>query len=366
MTRAFTPERRRIATMRLAAQRIAGSTIAGSAIAGSASASPVDTVRHLLAVQAQDFPGAKWTVGLRTPGSTDAAIEAELAAATIVRSWPMRGTLHFTAAEDLGWMLSLTADRIAARAAGRHRQLGISDDDLATCRAIAERLLADGPRSRSELVAAFDAAGQPTAAQRGNHILLNLSIYGTLVFGPVTGKQQSFALLDDWVRSPRRLDRDEALAEFALRYFTSHGPATVNDFAWWASLTLTDARAGLAAVSDHLESFGDYWHAPGLTPADGVFALPGFDEFLLGYSDRSAALHSDHAERVVPGSNGMFMPTVVVDGEVVGTWKRAVTAKGVTVTSEAFGALSARHAKGFAAASARYAQFMGTTLRGAD
>jgi hypothetical protein len=142
------------------------------------------------------------------------------------------------------------------------------------------------------------------------------------------------------VPAPRELGRDEALGEFALRYFTSHGPATVRDLAWWASLTLTEARAGLALVRDRLDAFdvdgNEYLLAPGLTPApDGVVLLPGFDEYLLGYHGRSAALAAEHSEIIVPGKNGMFKPTIVVNGEVVGTWSRSI-AKGELVVETAF------------------------------
>ena len=365
MTRTYTVERRRLASLRLDAQRLADSR----------SGSPADTVRHLLALQAQDFAGAKWSVGVRTPGSTDAAVEAALASGEIVRSWPMRGTLHFVAPDDLGWMLSLTSARTIQGAAGRHRQLELTEAELQHAREVALAELAGGVvLTRDELLDRFVAAGIPVTGQRGIHIVQRLSLWAVLVFGPLragaAGKanQQTFVLFDEWVRSPRTLERDEALGEFALRYFTGHGPATVRDFAWWSSLTLTDARAGLAVARDRLDelvSDGTSYFAArdaGAAASEslhaGVLALPGFDEYLLGYQDRGAALAPEHFELIVPGKNGLFLPTIVVDGEVVGTWRRTLTTKGVAVEPQPFAPLTSGQARAFDAAIADYAAFL--------
>jgi hypothetical protein len=358
MTRAYTASRRLVSTLRLAAQGIAAPSFA----------TPGDVVRHMLAMQAQDFPWAKWSVGLRAPGVTDADVERAIADRDIVRSWPMRGTLHFAPAEDLGWMLSLTRDRMVRSAAGRHRILELDDASFALAARIAEKELTKSEViGRTALLAAFEAAGLSTAGQRGNHLLWYLNVTGLLVFGPLDGKQHSFVLLADWVRTGRPLAGDEALAEFARRYFTSHGPATDRDFAWWSSLTLTDARRGLAAVVDEFERLEVdgtvYYHRPGLEPATGTFALPGFDEYVLGYQDRGAPLAAEWASRVVPGGNGVFFPTIVVDGEIVGTWKRSVTPKHVSVEITPFATLSARSEAAARTRLQLYAKFMHKALK---
>ena len=365
MTRSYTAARRELATLRLAGQRL---------VAPPEGATPADTVRHLLGMQAQDFAGAKWSVGVRSPGSTDAAIDAALAAGEIVRSWPMRGTLHFVAPEDLGWMLRLTSARTIQSAAGRHRDLGLTEPQLELAREVATAALSGGRAlTRDALLGAFVAAGIPVTGQRGIHIVQRLALWGVLVFGPLQagapGKadQQTFVLLDEWVRSPRVLDRDEALGEFALRYFTGHGPATVRDFAWWSSLTLTDARVGLAVARDLLDQLdrdGTAYFLPrdAAAAASATLALPGFDEHLLGYQDRGAALAPEHAETIVPGKNGLFLPTIVVDGEVVGTWRRTLSAKGVSVEARPFAPLSATRARAFDAAVAHYAAFLARPL----
>ena len=371
MMRTYGAGRRELARLRLASQRLTPS---------SEGIGPADTVRHLLAVQAQDFAGAKWSVGVRTPGSTDAAIEAALAAGEIVRSWPMRGTLHFVAPEDLGWMLALTSARTIQSAAGRHRQLELTEAELEHAREVAIEALSDGRvLSRDDLLARFAAAGISTAGQRGIHTLQRLSLWGVIVFGPLqlgaAGKanQQTFVLLDEWVAAPRSLERDEALGEFALRYFTGHGPATVRDFAWWSSLTLTDARAGLAVVRDRLDELErndtSYFLARDAAAgasaqhtSSSTLALPGFDEYLLGYQDRGAALAPEHAEVIVPGKNGLFLPTIVVDGEIVGTWRRTLTTKGVAIEPQPFAPLPAARSRAFDEATARYAQFLARPL----
>lgn len=355
MTRAFNADRRRLTALRLSAQGIATRPFA----------TPADVVRHMLAMQAQDFPSAKWGVALRTVGATDADVERALADRQIVRSWPMRGTLLFTAPEDLGWILRLTRDRMVSGAAGRHRQLGLDAASFDQAATIAHDLLA-GSRvvSRTALLAAFDAAGLSTEGQRGNHLLWYLAVSGQLVFGPLDGKQHSFVLLDEWVASPRALEGDEALAEFVRRYFVSHGPATIRDFSWWSSLTLTQARRGLSIVEGELEAIDvegtTYYHSPDLQPAaKAVHALPGFDEYVLGYQERSAQLHDDVADRIVPGRNGIFLPAIVVDGEIVGTWKRSVSAKSVRLECIPFLDFPPSRRAALEKALNRYGEFLG-------
>lgn len=358
MTRAYTASRRLIATLRLTAQ----------GIDAPAFETPAEVVRHMLAMQAQDFPGAKWSVGLRTRGASDSEVEQAIADREIVRSWPMRGTLHLAPAEDLGWMLDLTRDRMVSGAAGRHRQLELDDASFALAARIAEEELSQSEViGRTALLAAFDAAGLSTAGQRGNHLLWYLSVTGLLVFGPLEGKQHSFVLSSEWIRTARPLAGDEALAEFARRYLTSHGPATDRDFAWWSGLTLTAARRGIGAVSGELERLElddtTYYHRPALEPASaGVLALPGFDEYVLGYQDRSAPLAAEWVGRIVPGGNGIFFPTLVVDGEIVGTWKRTVSARQISVELVPFAPLSARRHAAARAQLQRYARFMGKPL----
>lgn len=257
----------------------------------------------------------------------------------------MRGTLHVTLAEDLGWIISLTAERMAKSMLTRHRQLEITTPDVEKVRELSLVLLErlGGRVTRDELFAAWEQADQATKAQRGYHLLFLLCLQGTLVQGPMNseagnGNSQFFVSSEDWIKNPRTMDRGDALAELALRYFRSHGPATINDFQWWSKLMLKDIRAGLDVAAAGLATIecggASYYLAPEtaellggtVAGARSVILLPGFDEYLLGYTDRSAALAPEHAQLTVPGSNGMFKATVVTGGQVAGTWRKAQTA----------------------------------------
>jgi Winged helix DNA-binding domain len=359
---AYSPTRRRLAALRLASQRIGGSEPSTAA----------ESVRWMLAMQAQDLPGAKWSVGIRGPGTTEAAVDAACNAGEIVRSWPMRGTLHLVAAEDLGWMLELTATRALASAASRRAFLGIADADVERAREIGVASLAGGRTlTRDALLASIGAGGVRTDGQRGYHLLWYLAQTGTLVLGATEGRQQTFALLDEWVPEPRRLEHDEALGELAFRYFRSHGPATMRDLARWSGLTIRDVRRGLAVGGGtlvELELDGVTYHLAPETlaaapPAPSVHLLPGFDEYLLGYGDRSAALAPEHSRAVVPGGNGTFLPTIVADGEVVGTWRRTVKAREILVEPMPFGPLSGPVREGLVEAASGYGAFLGKPAR---
>ena len=325
-----------VGLLRLVAQRIAGPRAAG----------PVDAVRLLTAAQGQDLPGALLSVALRTESAQRGDVEAALNGGTVVRSWPMRGTLHLVAADDLPWLIDLLGPRVLAGAPARRRQLGITDDDVEKARTVAIGALSGGARLRRvDLLAALADGGVDVGGQRGYHLLWYLSQSSTLCLGPMRGNEQLFVLAGEWIPHPRRLDPDEALAELARRFFRGHGPATLKDLVRWAGLKAAEARAGLAAVRDELaclvidgvEHFLDPAtpdlladHRPA---ARGTFLLPGFDEFVLGYADRGAVLDPAFADRIAPGGNGVFRPTVVHDGRIVGTWqwtgrgaKRTVTA----------------------------------------
>lgn len=349
-----TPERRRLTALRLTAL----------GIAQPSASSPAAAVRHLLALQGQDYAGALWSIGLRTPGATAADVEAAQAAGDLVRSWPFRSTLHVVEPTDLGWMLALTGDREHAKAAGRHRQLALEVADFARAESIArERLHGGGRRERRELLAAFEEEGLSVAGQRGAHLLVRLAQSGVAV---LCG-QNTWTLLDDHVRDPRHLDREQALSEIARRFLTARGPATDRDLAWWTGLTLTDVRAAIASVDDEfdrLELDGvTYRMPPGLEEAaDGIQLLPGFDEYLLGYADRTAQLAGHPLSDVVPGMNGMFLSTIVANGEIAGTWRRTVKAKGVELAAEPWRPLSTSAQRAFDRAARRYADFLGVPL----
>ncbi|AOT02145.1 winged helix DNA-binding domain-containing protein [Arthrobacter sp. U41] len=350
--------------------------LASQGLAGSGFRSAAAAVRWMTAMQAQDLGAALWAVGQRVPGSRTGDVRGAINRGEVVRSWPMRGTLHLLAPEDLKWMLAITADRLIRGLAGRHRELGISAADVGAAGATALQLVSGGAAaSRAELFQAFERAGQPTAGQRGIHLLGILCQRGWLVQGPLAGNQQLVVAFDDWITESRALDRAEGIAEWLLRYLRSHGPATERDFAWWSGIPLTEVRAALAAVKDQLVEVTfegtSYWLSPetaalldgGVPAARSVLALPGFDEFLLGYTDRSLVLPPEHANRIVPGGNGVFRRTIVAGGQVVGTWEVSRTGGTVAVVPEPFdGVNGLRPAaqRSFELQAAKYRRFLGT------
>lgn len=297
-------------------------------------ADPVGVARHLLALQGQDYPGVLLSTALRTVGSTVADVTAALERGTLIRSWPLRGTLHLLSPDDVGWMLDLTGDRVVRASTTVRTQRGLDDAVLAAAESVVLGELSAGPRDRPELFAALQAAGIDPSGQRGYNILVWLALRQRLVVAAPRGRQQTFRAFEHAVPSPRRLERDEALGELARRYFTARGPATERDLAFWSGLPVTDVRRGIAVAADSLavaEVDGVHHysatHLGDATPAAEeetarVLLLPGFDEYLLGYTDRSPALDPVHAPAVVPGGNGMFRATVVRDGRVVGLWRR--------------------------------------------
>jgi hypothetical protein len=346
-----------LARLRLVAQRVAG----------PGAATPADAVRRLTAMQAQDHAGALASVALRTRARSRDAVEAAFRTGQIVKSWPMRGTLHLVAADDLPWLLALTAPRIVAGQRARRAQLELTDVDLERAGRLATDALRGGRElSRAGLLATWEAAGLSTAGQRGYHLIVHLAQIGTLCFGPIRDGEPQLVLLAEWVPEPRRPEREEALGELALRYFLGHGPASVKDFGRWTKLVAADVRSAVALARPALEAV----HVDGVeylmdpqtpdrlrryrTPARGVFLLPGFDEYMLGYGDRSAALPVEFADRILPGGNGMFMPTVIADGQVVGTWRRGGRGPARTLELAAFGPLPVEVTE---AARSAYAEF---------
>jgi hypothetical protein len=343
---------------RLVSQQIASPTFSD----------PGEVVRWLGAVQAQDYLAALWAVGLRTVGATEQVLERALAERRIVRTWPMRGTIHFVAPVDVRWMLELLTPRVVQRSQSRLRQLGLDAATLTASAQVVTRALEGGRRlTRPALYRALAADGIAADGARGLHILGQLAQARLICFGPHDGKQPTFVLLDEWVPPAPALSRDEALATLALRYFTSHGPATVHDFVWWSGLTVAEAKAGLGAVAAQLahatlDGQTYYWadeDAPNAGDEAGGFLLPSFDEFLVGYRDRSAVLDPARTTAVVPGGNGMFNPIAVSSSRVVGTWKRVIKPRHVVVAFSPFAPWSDSQVQAFQAAAERYGRFLG-------
>ena len=339
-------------------------------IARAAFKQPGEVVAWLGAVQAQDYLGALWAVGLRTGNAVEADIERALADGTIIRTWPMRGTLHFVAPADIRWMLELLTPRIVAGSAQRlHKQAGLDEATFTRGKELFARALEGGKRlTRNAMYEVLEANGISTADQRGLHILGRLAQDGLICFGPRDGKQQTFALLDEWAPRRSRMARDEARAELAMRYFTGHGPATLQDFAWWSGMTTADARDGLEMAKSRLSQETidgqTYWLASSIRAAKDssptAYLLPAYDEYTVAYKDRTAALNPGYAKHANYG-HGIFNPTIVVDGQVVGTWKRTLKKDALVITATPFTKLNHAETHAVTEAACRYGKFLGAS-----
>lgn len=346
--------------------------LANQHLIGAKLEKPADVVKWLVAVQAQDYLGSLWALGLRMQDAVEADIERALAEKEIIRTWPMRGTLHFVAAADIKWMLELLTPRIVRGNARRiQAQFGLDEAIFTESKKILAAALQGGRQiRRDKLYQILEAQKIATADGRGLHILSRLAQDGHICFGAREGKQQTFALLDEWAPKAKKLKRDEALAELASRYFTGHGPATVMDFAWWSGLAAGEARTAVEMVQSQfeqetIEGQRYLFTSPSTvkkTKAPTSFLLPAYDEYLVAYRDRRAAL-SPEFNRLANSGNGIFYPTIVIDSQVVGTWKRTITKDKLEIALSPFTKIDDGDHRAIAAAAERYGRFLGLTVR---
>jgi hypothetical protein len=338
-------------------------------LTGDGPGSVAGVVEWFGAMQAQDMASGLWSLGVRLPAFTAADVSAALERREAIRTWPMRGTVHLVPPADAHWMLDLMGVRMLAGAAKRRATIGLSDrlaergvETLAT-------VLKGNRLTRAECLTALADAGVALSGQMGYHLLWYASQRGVTCIAPHVGKEQTFVLLDEWAPEPNRPSREEALGIIALRFFRSHGPATRADLARWTGLTMTDVKAGVAAAGAALTTVQvagaemiverSLLESAPADPAPDWAALPGFDEYMLGYKDRSLMMDPDHLRVIVPGGNGVFQSTIVRGGRVVGTWKRTLGRKAVTVDVFPLVPLSAAERTQVEAALRPYATFVG-------
>ena len=350
---------------------IAHRRIASQRIAAGRFDDPADVVRWLGAVQAQDYNQSLWSIGARVVDATAEGVERAIADRQIVRTWLMRGTIHFTAAEDVRWLLALCGPRLLAADERRCVQIGLEAADVErSAELLSGALGGDRRLSRPEVMDLLESEGIETGRGHGYHILFRLSQAGLICLGPMQGKQQSVVLLDDWAprAQARELSRDESLIAVAELFAASRGPVTAQDLARWAGITVRDARTGLqgaGAVVARTWDSTEYWlsaegadEPPPKPRRKQTFLLAAFDEYMLGYKDRDAMLAPEHADKIVPGANGVFRPIIVVDGQIVGTWARTARAKSLTIALQPF-APGARLEAQVRPEAKRYRDFLG-------
>lgn len=313
---------------------------------------PRDVVRWLTALQAQEFPLAKWSVAQRTRGATKADVDRAFADGVIVRTHLLRPTWHFVLGEDIRWLLKVTAPRVHALNAYYYRQHEIDRKFVTKSNSAIVKALQGGAHlTRRELATALKQAGIRAHGNRLAYIVMRAELDAVACSGAMRGKQHTYALLDERVPHATTLERDAALAELTRRYFMSRGPATLNDYVRWSSLTAAEGREGLALVGDELASeIADgktYWFSPGSravrassTPV--VDLVQGYDEIIMSYSE------SRHAS-FTPGDR-TFMHAVLLDGRLIGHWRPTATRNSVRIETVLKRALTRVEAKALAAA----------------
>lgn len=303
-----------------------------------------DIVGWMGAMQAQDYAMSKWAIGARLPNSTDKVIQAAIDKGEIIRTHLMRPTWHLVSADDIYWLLELTAPRIKASAKSRHNELGVTESLQKKCNAIITEALTGGNHlTKEELAPRFEEANIDINSNRFYHFMLCAELDGIACSGAIKGNKQTYALLNERVSKPKSLTREEALKKIAHKYFSSHGPATLQDFSWWSGLSVSDARNALDMVKSNFvsETVGaeTYWFSNSFSKFTNdnhrAYLLPAYDEFIISYKDRSPSLQLENHPKAV-SNNGVFKPVIVINGQVAGLWRRTIIKDRVVVETDFF------------------------------
>ncbi len=303
-----------------------------------------DIVGWMRAMQAQDYAMVKWAIGTRLPNSTIETIEKAIDQGEILRTHLLRPTWHFVSSDDIYWMLELTAPKIKASLKLRHQGLELTESIINKSNALIHEALSGGNHlTREELVVIFQKEKIATNENRTSHILMRAELDGIICSGAIKNKKQTYALLSERVTKTKSLTREESLEKIARRYFTSRCPATLQDFVWWSGLSVGDARNALEMVKSDLisekEGLETYWFTNSFSnhknDNNSTYLLPAFDEFIICYKDRSASLPSENFKKAV-SDNGVFRPIIVLNGQIIGLWKRTIKNDKVIVETDLF------------------------------
>ncbi len=288
-----------------------------------------EVVSRMGAIQAQDYNMSKCAVGIRMPNALEKDIETAFNKGEILRTHILRPTWHLVAAEDIRWMLALTAPKIKSSVQSRDRNLGLTEEIFAKTNLLIENILQKkGHLTREEIQIELASQGIETNNWQITHIMFRAELDALVCSGTLKGKKQTYALLDERVASTPVFSREESLAMLGKKYFLSHGPATIDDFVWWSGLTKTDAKKTIEMNTAYIISETihnkTYWFNANLQaaiPQDSIHFLPAFDEYIISYKDRTDVLSPENQKRIIV-SNGIFKPAIILNGEVVGGWKK--------------------------------------------
>jgi hypothetical protein len=347
---------------------IAHQRLRNQRLIGAPFAKPEDVVRWLTAVQSQDYAGAKWAIAQRVKVAADGQIDELFNAGKILRTHVMRPTWHFVLPADIRWMLKLTAPRVNAATVYYYRKLELDDALFRRSNAaIANELRGGRQLTRLELTTVLKRAGIDATGLRLAHLILRAELDAVICSGALRGKQFTYALLDDRVPEGETLERDEALAELTKRYFTSHGPALLRDYAWWSGLTMADAKAGIEMANPHLhhetvEGRTYYFGNTGKTArlnSPIIRLLPNYDEYLVAYKERSAAFGPSLQKQLRPNDNMLFAHTIVLNGRIIGSWRRTVKNDEVRIDAKLLLKLNKAEESALRIAADRYGRFLG-------
>ena len=328
---------------------------------------PAEVVEWLGAVQAQGYASAKWAVGLRMKDGSDAALDRALADGTIIRTHVMRPTWHFVTPADIRWMLALTAPRVRAALSYNSRRLGLDASVYKRSNSALAKALRGGKQlTRLELVPLLRERGIKTDNLGFIHILLHAELDAIICSGGRRGRQFTYALLDERVPQVKKLDRDESLAELTRRYFTSHGPATVQDYAWWSGLTNSDAKSGIELLKPRIKNEvvdgQTYWYAASMPSVKDdphmAWLLPAFDEYMVGYTDRTVIIDLQHSKMLDGFAGALLNNSLVIDGRIVGMWKRTLKKDAVAIELKLLASLDKAQTRALDAAIDRYGRFL--------
>lgn len=326
---------------------------------------PEQIVSWMGAMQAQDYAMSKWAVGVRLPNSTDKLIQEALDKGAIIRTHVLRPTWHLVSADDIYWMLELSGPRVKAFIQPRIKFLEITEQLFSKSNAIIEKALsANNHSTREEIIAKLNEANIITDDLRGLHFLMRAELEGLICSGITRNKNQTYALLSERVAKTASLNKDEALAKLAKKYFLSHGPATLADFTWWSGLSASEAKHALEMiksdlVSDTIEK-QTFWMNNSVSTFDdkrSTYLLPAFDEFLISYKDRSASIPLHHQSRAFT-NNGIFKPVIVENGQVTGIWKRTIQKDKVIIETDYFKPQNEASKKQVQKAAGRFGKFL--------
>jgi len=303
-----------------------------------------DLVKWMGAMQAQDYYMAKWAIGVRLPGSTERQIQTAIDKGQIIRTHLLRPTWHFVSPEDIYWMLELTAPQIKASSKSRDKQLELTEKIYTKSNSIIQKALRDGKHlTREELMAELAKAKIATDNNRSSHLLLRAELEAIICSGAAKGKNRTYALLENVVPETTPLSKDEALSKLAKKYFSSHCPATLQDFIWWSGLSVVNAKHALEIIkpdfiSETINS-QTFWLTNSFsipaTAGKSCYLLPAYDEFMISYKDRNASLNFEGQKKSI-SINGIFNPIIVINGQVTGLWKRIIKSDRVIVETEFF------------------------------